>query len=254
MNYSSLKENTILALQTLLSHKFRAALTILGVFIGVVVIVAVAAVLNGFRDSVVSATESFGTENVYIWRYPFIQTGRLPASVLNRKPLELDDAKALEEEVPAAKYVSVSMIYGLGAPGQIPPTPPQARYRDKVMSRPRFMGTFPIAAQVLNRNIADGRYFTDSENEHRADVCVIAANIVDALFPAEEPVGKTVNLMGHDFLVIGALPKDKTGPFGGENPEDNDFLIPYYTFRKIMPNMNDNFITVQMRTGQMKQG
>lgn len=254
MNWSSLKENTILAMETLLAHKFRAGLTILGVFIGVVVIVAVAAVLNGFRDTVVSATESFGTENAYLWRFPFIQTGRLPASVLNRKPLTIEDAKALEEEVPDAQYVSASMIYGLVGPGQPPPANLEARYRDKVMSRPRFIGTFPVGALVLNRNITEGRYFTDSENSHRAFVTVLASNVVDALFPAEDPVGKEINIMGHTFRVIGILPKDKTGPFGGENPEDNDVIIPYNTFREVMPNLDDNFITVQMKPGRMKQG
>ena len=72
MNWSGVKENTALAMQTLVAHKFRAALTILGVFIGVLVIVAMAAVLNGFRQSVLDNAESFGTRNVYLWRYPFI--------------------------------------------------------------------------------------------------------------------------------------------------------------------------------------
>src|SRR4051812_1617126 len=94
MNLSSIRENTQLAMQTLVSHKFRAALTILGVFIGVLGIVAMAAVLNGFRQTVHDQAESFGTRNVYIWRYPFIMTSRPPAEVLNRKPLSLEDAQA----------------------------------------------------------------------------------------------------------------------------------------------------------------
>jgi putative ABC transport system permease protein len=254
MTLSSIKENTLLAMETLAAHKFRAALTILGVFIGVVVIVAVAAVLNGFRETIVQNTESFGTRNVYVWRYPFVATGRLPAAVLNRKPLTLDDALAIERDVPAAQYVSPALIFGFVRPGEIPPTPPEVRYRDKVMSRPRVIGGFPIGVVVINRTVSSGRYFTDSENEHRAYVCVLAANVVDALFPAEDPVGKTINFLGHDFEVIGILPKDKSGPFGSENPEDNDVLIPYYTFRKMNPSLDDHFVTVQMREGRMKEG
>ena len=64
MNLSGIRENTTLAMETLVAHKFRAALTILGVFIGVLVIVAMAAVLNGFRQSVLDNAESFGTRNV----------------------------------------------------------------------------------------------------------------------------------------------------------------------------------------------
>src|ERR1043165_6987178 len=105
MNFSSIKENTPLAMETLSAHKFRAALTILGVFIGVLVIVAMAAVLNGFRQSVLDQAESFGTRNVYVWRWAFIMTSRPPAEVLNRKPLSLEDANAIHDEVAAVEYV-----------------------------------------------------------------------------------------------------------------------------------------------------
>ncbi|HEY6333619.1 MAG TPA: ABC transporter permease [Blastocatellia bacterium] len=254
MTWSGIKENTLLAMETLAAHKFRAALTILGVFIGVVVIVAVAAVLNGFRATIVDVTESFGTRNVYVSRYPFGAIGQLPASVLNRKPLTLEDARAIESDVPAAEYVSPELIYAWPIPGEIPPPAPQIRYHDKIMSRPQMRGGFPVGLVALNRTISNGRYFTDSENEHRAFVCVIAANVADALFPAEDPVGKAINFFGHDFTVIGCLPKDKTGLFGGENPRDNDVLIPYYTFKKMIPSSEDILLTVRMREGRMKEG
>jgi putative ABC transport system permease protein len=254
MNWSSLRENTALAFETLLAHKFRAALTILGVFIGVVVIIAVAAVLNGFRQTIVDRAKEFGTRNVYIWRYPFIQTGRLPSSVLNRKPLTLEDAKALEQHVPAAEYVSAGLIYGLAPPGQLPPPPPEARYRDRVMGRPRIIGGFPVGEIVFNVPVAEGRYFTDSENERRAYVCVIGFNVTEALFPSESPLGKKINFFGHDFTVVGALQKQRAGPFGSENPDDNNIIIPYYTMRKIMPQLDDHFITVRMREGKVKEG
>src|SRR5712692_7389622 len=110
MNLSAIRENTSLAMQTLVAHKFRAGLTILGVFIGVLVIVAMAAVLNGFRQSVLDNAESFGTRNVYLWRYPFIMTSKPPAEVLNRKPLSLEDAEALSREVPAIEYAYAGII------------------------------------------------------------------------------------------------------------------------------------------------
>src|SRR5262249_17959117 len=161
-------------------HKFRAALTILGVFIGVLVIVAMAAVLNGFRQSVLDQAESFGTRNVYVWRFPFIMTSRPPAEVLNRKPLTLDDALAIRDEGAAVEPVSAGLMYGIPVPGKPPPLPPEARYRDRVTQRTRLIGNFPVAELVMNVPIAEGRYFTDSENEHRAYVCVLAFNMVEA--------------------------------------------------------------------------
>ncbi|HXG92501.1 MAG TPA: ABC transporter permease [Blastocatellia bacterium] len=254
MNWSSVKENTQLAMQTLAAHKFRAALTIVGVFIGVLVIVAMAAVLNGFRQSILDQAESFGTRNVYFWRYPFIMTSRPPAKVLNRKPLTLEDAQAIEQEVAAVEHVYAGLIYGIPLPGEVPPVPPEARYRDRVMGRPRVVGNFPVAELVMNVPVAEGRYFNDAENEHRANVCVLAYNVVDALFPAEDPIGKTINLGGQDFKVVGTVKKQKAGPFGSENQEDNDIFIPYYTFRKMFPTVDDHFIIVRMREGRMKEG
>lgn len=237
-----------------MAHKFRAALTILGVFIGVLVIVAMAAVLNGFRQSVLDNAESFGTRNVYLWRYPFIMTSRPPAEVLNRKPLSLEDAQAIQEEVAAAEYVYAGIPFAIPLPGEVPPAPPEVRYRDRAMARTQLIGNFPVAELVMNVPVAEGRYFSDSENSHRANVCVLAFNVVEALFPAEDPIGKTINVGGADFTVVGTVKKQKAGPFGSENQEDNDIFIPYWTFKKMYPAKDDHFIIVRMREGQMKEG
>src|SRR5262244_1617327 len=150
MNLSGVRENTVLAMQTLATHKFRAALTILGIFIGVLVIVLMAAVLNGFRQSVLDNAESFGTRNVYVWRYPFIMTSKPPAEILNRKPLSLEDAQAIQEDVPAVEYVYAGLPYAIPLPGEIPPLPPEVRYRDHAMNRTQIVGNFPIAERVMN--------------------------------------------------------------------------------------------------------
>jgi len=254
MNWSSVKENTTLAMQTLVAHRFRAALTILGVFIGVLVIVSMAAVLNGFRQSVLDQAESFGTRNVYIWRYPFIMTTRPPAEILNRKPLTLRDAEAISNEVPAVEYVYAGVIYGLPMPGEPPPLPPEVKYRDRSMGRARVLGNFPIAELVMNVPVNEGRYFSDTENLHRANVCVLAFNVVEALFPAEDPIGKVINVAGQDFTVIGTVKKQRAGPFGAENQEDNDVFLPYWTFHKMFPTTDDHFIIVRMREGRMTEG
>ncbi len=254
MNFSGIRENTALAMQTLVAHKFRAGLTILGVFIGVLVIVAMAAVLNGFRQSVLDNAESFGTKNVYLWRYPFIMTSRPSAEILNRKPLSLEDALAIEREVPAVEYVYAGIPFAIPLPGEVPPAPPEVRYRDRAMNRTQLIGNFPVAELVMNVPVAEGRYFNEAENQHRAYVAVLAFNVVEALFPAEDPIGKTVNVGGQDFTVVGTVKRQKAGPFGSENQEDNDIFIPYWTFHKMFPSKDDHFIIVRMREGQMRDG
>jgi putative ABC transport system permease protein len=254
MNLSGIRENTVLAMQTLATHKFRAALTILGVFIGVFVIVAMAGVLNGFRQSVLDNAESFGTRNVYLWRYPFIMTSRPSPEILNRKPLSLEDAVAIEQEVSAVEYVYAGIPYAIPLPGEVPPAPPEVRYRDRAMNRTQLIGNFPVAELVMNVPVAEGRYFSEAENLHRAYVAVLAFNVVEALFPYEDPIGKIINVGGQDFTVIGTVKKQKAGPFGSENQEDNDIFIPYWTFHKMYPSKDDHFIIVRMREGRMAEG
>jgi putative ABC transport system permease protein len=181
-------------------------------------------------------------------------TSKPAAAILNRKPLSLGDAQAIEQEVGAVEHVYAGLIYGIPIPGELPPLPPEARYRDRSMKRPRVIGNFPVAELVMNVPLAEGRYFNDAENEHRAMVCVLGFNMVDALFPGEDPIGKTINVGGQEYTVVGSVKKQKAGPFGSENQEDNDVFLPYYTFHKIYPNVDDHFIIVRMREGQMKNG
>src|SRR5438128_1796863 len=106
----------------------------------------------------------------------------------------------------------------------------------------------------MNVPVNEGRYFNESENLHRAYVCVLAFNVVEALFRAEEPIGKTINLGRPDFTEVCTGMKQKSGPFGSENREDNDIFIPYWTFRKMYPAKDDHFIIIRMREGRMKEG
>lgn len=252
--WSSVGENASLAINRLKAHTFRTSLTMLSIFIGVLVIITMASVLNGIRQAVLDQAESFGTHNVYVWRFPFIPTEGVPPEMLKRRPLLLADAEAIAEEVKEVEYIYAGLMYGLVAPGEIPPPPFEVRYRDRVTDRQRVLGNFPVAELVMNFDIAEGRYFTDAENEHRAFVCVLAFNMVEALFPAEDPVGKTIKLAGHNFTVVGTIKKQRSGPFGSENPEDNDILIPYWTHRKIFSRVDDHFIVMRMREGQLRKG
>ena len=132
--------------------------------------------------------------------------------------------------------------------------PPEVKYRDRVMSRPRVIGTFPVAELVMNMKLASGRFINEAETSRRAYVCALGFNVAEALFPVEDPVGKTINVGGQEFVVLGTAAKFKSGPFGSENQEDNNIYVPYFTFRKMYPNLSDHFIIIRMREGKMKEG
>lgn len=241
----SVRENTLLAFETLLANRFRSFLTILGIFIGVLLVVTVASVLNGFRQSVVDQVEQFGTDNVYVSRAPFIQTGRPDRELRLRKDLTLADADALQELCPSIEMMTpVLMPRMLGA---------QASYREEKVDAPRLRGVFPIDLEVAHRVLAQGRYFTEQENRRRVSVVVLGAAVAEALFPNGGGVGKSITIDGRRYRVIGTLAKRKEGPFGSDNADDGLCLVPYHTVERHYPAADEVMFAVRSRSGRLEQ-
>jgi putative ABC transport system permease protein len=237
------RENLMLALDTLRSHKFRAFLTILGVLIGTMTVIGVASIFEGLDQRVVQMMEGFGTRTLFIYKFdPGIKTS-LTREEAMRKPLSYEDAMAIRDLCPSVQTVAVETFqWG---------TPITAKYKGVQMIDANFSGPTPEAFQTMNADLKDGRLFTDVDNSHRRDVAVVGADVVKRLFSAEDPIGKSVGVNGHSFEVIGTLNKGKQ--FLGDNGNDRNIYIPYFTFRKYYPNANDNFITAIAYPGKLDQ-
>jgi hypothetical protein len=155
-------ENTVLAFQTLRDRSFRSFLTVIGVSIGVIIIISVASVLNGFRQGVVDQFSQWGTDNIYVTRFPLISMTRPGRDIHMRKLLTLKDAWAIRDECPAVlavnpeKFASVPVKFG-----------------DKDMIGANIHGAFPDAQYVINMELLDGRFYTNEENRQRTPVCVV---------------------------------------------------------------------------------
>ncbi len=241
--FTALVENVRLAFDTLQANRFRSFLTVLGIFIGVLLVVTVAAVLNGFRQSVVDNVEQFGTNSVFIYRHPFVQLGPMSRAVRNRKPLQLADVEAIREHCPSVDIVTPGI--------EIDTWLKRAKYEREEIDTPRLRGVFPDNVYAANRVIADGRFFTEQENDHRMAVVLLGASSAKALFPNGGAVGKEILVDGRQYTVIGTLEKRKGGPFGEEDEEDSVFLAPYWTLRRFYPGEDDHFILARARTGQL---
>jgi len=87
------------------------------------------------------------------------------------------------------------------------------------------------------------------DNVHRRDVAVLGAEVVKRFFQNEDPIGKSINVDGHTYEVIGTLAKLKQ--LLGDN--DRNIYIPYFTFRKYYPDAKENFITAVAFAGKLDQ-
>jgi putative ABC transport system permease protein len=241
-------ENLGLALDTLRSHKFRAFLTVLGVLIGTTTVIAVASIIQGLDAQLVQVAEQYGTNVLWIYKLQMGTPHRLTREERLRKPLSYEDAKAIREQCADVQEVSVALFEQMSEFGLPPST---ARYKSHEMSGAQFMGVDANYLSLSNSTLADGRFITQTDDVHRRDVVVIAANVVERLFKPEDPVGKEVVVDGHTFEVIGTL--DKFKGFLGDSPDDNDIFIPYWTYKKLYPDAKDHFLSVLAYRGRMDQ-
>src|SRR5438552_16506584 len=113
------RETLLMALDSIRAHKFRSALTVLGIVIGVIVSIVVASILTGLRANIVRMVEEYGTNNIYAFHLTTgPQVGERDQAERARKPLTAQDAEAIVQPAPAVEAMALeSMNIGCGSCG-----------------------------------------------------------------------------------------------------------------------------------------
>jgi len=238
-----IRENLMLALDTLRTHKFRAFLTILGVLIGTTTVIGVASIFKGLDQQLVDVAESFGTRTLFIYKFQPGKVGPLSREERLRKPLTFDQAMALQRMCPSIQTVGVE-IFNHGPAVT-------AKYKGQEMVDVNFMGNTPEDFENTNAELQDGRFYTHEDDLHRMNVAVIGADIVQRFFLGEDPIGKEIQVDGHTFEIIGTQAKRKS--FLGDNGDDRAVLIPYFTFKSLYPSAKEIFVTAMTFPGKLDQ-
>ena len=237
------RENLLLALDTLRSHKFRAFLTILGVLIGTATVIGVASIFKGLDQQVVDVAEGFGTRTLFIFKWDPGIKFNVSREEWMRKPLTFDDMVAIRDNCPAVESTSAEIFRWGPALA--------AKYKGQEMLDTEFRGCTPAHFGNLSCELKDGRLFNEIDDLHRRDVVVIGADVVTRFFEGEDPVGKVISVDGRNFEVIGTLAKRKQ--ILGDSGSDRLVMVPYMTFKKIYPQSKDNFITAMAFPGKINQ-
>jgi putative ABC transport system permease protein len=239
-------ENARMAFDMLRLHKLRSFLTVLGVVIGITALISVSSILVGLDQDIRGFLNDYGTDTIFIFKFkPGIHTGRLSAEERQRKPLTYEDALAIRELCPSVKDVTVEVFPRVGT--RRPPV--TARYRDREVFSVDLNGTIPSWMDVYNGRVSKGRFFTEAEDAHRAEVAVVGWDLADGLFPDVDPIGKHILVGTTTLEVIGVLEKRK-GQFFRDSGEDRAVRIPHRTYRKIFPNDDEYFIGAQAWPGK----
>src|ERR1700675_1211608 len=231
-------ENLRQAMDALRTHKLRSALTIFGVVLGDSVIMLVAALITGFDAQTQKNVKQFGADTAFVTKWDQGRHGGPPPlEERQRKPLTLEDARALEERCPAVKNVTVFIPSDWDVAHSV-------RTKSGEVTAIDFRGVQANFGLVYaNAATLAGRFISEGDDLHKEKVVMLGENVAPVLFPGGDAIGKDVMIDGSSFQVIGVVEKPKGG--FGMGDEDRRVLIPFSTFRKIYPSADELGIRVQ---------
>lgn len=233
----------MLALQTIRAHKLRAFLTIIGVIIGTGTIIGVAGILTGFDASMTAILRSFGPNSIIVFKFPVgFRVNNLSPEERTRKNLTYENALHIRERCRSVKEVSAMLFPNRQTIN--------AHYQGNDMYDVNLFGTDEGYANGGQVDIHLGRFFTEEENRRKTPVAVVGADIEKGLFAHTDPIGKIINLDGHQFQVIGTMLRPAASFFGDT---DNRVLLPYWTMQRMYPAARENAIVVTAFDGKLPQ-
>ena len=214
-------ETLKLAIAAIWAHKLRSALTLLGMIVGVTAFVVVVSLIQGFNRYVDEKIAGIGAKSFTVQRFnpleDFKDTDTIAAAQRRNKELTLDDYDYLKERA--------SLIGKIGAKAR--GTPSQVKRGTEVLDDVFVSGATANCVDIENRDVAEGRFIADPENEGAARVAYIGADVATKLFPAGNMVGQEITISGLPYRVIGVEVARGT-VFG--IPQDNFIVIPLKTY------------------------
>jgi putative ABC transport system permease protein len=229
-----LKEALKLAVQSLWANKLRTVLTLLGVVIGVTSVIAVVTLVNGANMFVIEKFSRYGADVFTVTRMPAIITNADDyVKYQKRKVILFDDLKYIEEN---CKHCT-----GIG--GQQATTAKVVRGTQSITDC-QIRGYTWQMPSLQNLEIAQGRDFTDADEEHASHVAIIGTDVQENLFAGIDPIGQELRVDGTPYTVIGVV--EKQGSTFGQS-QDNFVGVPLTSYQKDYGTQKS--VTIYIKTG-----
>ena len=205
-----------IALRSIRRNVLRAALTVLGILIGVASVVAITALGAGARDSMSGKIASLGSNFIVVFPQSAAVSGAHGA-LGSGKRLTDDDARAIERDASSVK--SVAPLLGLQA---------QVVFGDRNWST-GVQGTTTSILDVGNWQVQQGTMWTEHDEATKAKVCVLGSTVARNLFGTTDAVGQTIRIGRYPYQVMGVFKSKGEAPFGGD--QDDIVMMPIGSLR-----------------------
>jgi putative ABC transport system permease protein len=217
MNFA---ESLKLALSAIWAHKLRSFLTLLGMIIGVTAFMVVLSLLQGFNAYIDEKIAGIGSNSFTIRRFSFDDfkdTDTIAEAQRRNKELTYDELLFIKERAQNVALIGARAL----------PNSREVRRGSEVIRDVRVDGAEPVIAEIDKIDIAEGRYFTEAENNNSVRVCFVGMDVATKLFPSGDAVGSEIFIQGIPYRIVGVQTAKGT-VFG--QPQDNFVQFPIKTY------------------------
>lgn len=214
-----LKEGLAIAWRAIRANKIRSALTMLGIFIGVTVVVLMSTAIKGIDNSFQRGISALGTDVLYIDKWAWFSNEEW-WRMRNRKNIEMKDYEEFKElaRLPIAVAPVTNSMQTI-------------KHQDKRAENIFLNGSNSDYVKTTNFTFDEGRFYSEIESNASRNVAVIGSEIKNLLFPQGNALDKIIKIGGVNFKVVGVLSEQGSVVLGPWNP-DNQVFIPIGTIFK----------------------
>jgi putative ABC transport system permease protein len=206
-----------IALRALMVNKMRSALTMLGIIIGVGAVIAMIAVGSGAKNRIAEQIASMGS-NLLVVMSGTSTSGGLRFGMGTVPTLTVDDAKAIQAEIPGVRYVAPNLS-GVA----------QVVFGNQNWST-IINGTTPEVLEIREWPLSSGRSFAQQDIDGATKVCLLGKTVAENLFGGIDPTGQIIRIKNVPFAVLGVLSSKGQSTWGQD--QDDVIFVPLTTAQK----------------------
>lgn len=232
--FFELKEGLSIAWRAIKANKIRAALTMLGIFIGVTAVVLMSTAIKGIDNSFQNGISALGSDVLYIDKWAWFSNDEW-WKMRNRRNIDMDDFHKFKEQVklPIAVAPVTNSVQTI-------------KYDQRRVEDIFLNGSTSDYVKTTNFTFAQGRFYSEIESNASRNVAVIGSEINNKLFPRGDALDKTIKIGGINYKVVGVLTEQGSIMLGPFNP-DNQVFIPIGTIFKNFVSRHFNSVTINVR-------
>ncbi len=205
-----------IAMQAIRANKLRSGLTLLGITIGMLSVMTIISALEGMNDSMAKDIGRLGPQTFMVSKIMIATSEEMWLEKIKRKPVTLASAKLIEEGCQNCLKVSPRTF-----------ARERAKYGSKTKRDVLIMGGTHAFIDIVDFEVAQGRFHSFEDDLHRRPVVFIGDNVKEEFFPGVDPLGKEIRLGSKKYTVVGV--SKRMGSVFGESRDDMA-IMPLSTF------------------------